>query len=91
MSFSVIVPQSPATTTPLSAKAAWWRRLDSNQRTLSERIYSPSPLTTRTLLHEAPWRVPLAKPARYQHSHLRCQSVRTTANSLLANLFSQPG
>ena len=28
----------------------WWRRLDSNQRTLSERIYSPSPLTTRTLL-----------------------------------------
>ena len=29
----------------------WWRRLDSNQRTHSERIYNPSPLTTRTLLH----------------------------------------
>jgi hypothetical protein len=29
----------------------WWRELDSNQRTLSERIYSPSPLTTRTPLH----------------------------------------
>ena len=32
----------------------WWRRLDSNQRTLSERIYSPSPLTTRTLLQASP-------------------------------------
>src|SRR5690606_4339945 len=28
----------------------WWRRLDSNQRRLSQRIYSPSPLTTRALL-----------------------------------------
>ncbi len=30
--------------------AQWWRRLDSNQRRLSQRIYSPSPLTTRALL-----------------------------------------
>lgn len=29
----------------------WWRRLDSNQRRLSQRIYSPSPLATRALLH----------------------------------------
>ena len=25
----------------------WWRELDLNQRRLSQRIYSPSPLTTR--------------------------------------------
>ena len=31
----------------------WWRRLDSNQRRLSQRIYSPSPLTTRALLQSA--------------------------------------
>ena len=31
----------------------WWRRLDSNQRRLSQRIYSPSPLTTRALLRTA--------------------------------------
>ena len=29
----------------------WWRGLDSNQRRLSQRIYSPSPLTTRAPLH----------------------------------------
>src|SRR5215218_5205654 len=28
----------------------WWRGLDSNQRRLSQRIYSPSPLTTRAPL-----------------------------------------
>jgi hypothetical protein len=32
----------------------WWRRLDSNQRTLRERIYSPSPLTTRPPLPTEP-------------------------------------
>ena len=32
----------------------WWRRLDSNQRTLRERIYSPSPLTTRPPLLTEP-------------------------------------
>ena len=30
----------------------WWRGLDSNQRRLSQRIYSPSPLTTRAPLHD---------------------------------------
>ena len=29
----------------------WWWGLDSNQRTQRERIYSPSPLTTRPPLH----------------------------------------
>ena len=29
----------------------WWRELDLNQRRLSQRIYSPSPLTTRASLH----------------------------------------
>ena len=29
----------------------WWRRLDSNQRTRREQIYSLPPLTTRPLLH----------------------------------------
>ena len=29
----------------------WWRRLDSNQRTHREQIYSLPPLTTRPLLH----------------------------------------
>ncbi len=28
----------------------WWRRLDSNQRRHSQRVYSPSPLATRALL-----------------------------------------
>src|SRR6218665_90247 len=28
----------------------WWRELDLNQRRLSQRIYSPSPLTTRASL-----------------------------------------
>lgn len=37
--------------------AAWWRGLDSNQRRLSQRIYSPSPLTTRT-----PLRIRLPEP-----------------------------
>ena len=32
----------------------WWRRLDSNQRTQRERIYSPSPLTTRPPLLTEP-------------------------------------
>src|SRR5215207_1646300 len=27
--------------------AEWWKELDLNQRRLSQRIYSPSPLTTR--------------------------------------------
>ena len=31
----------------------WWRGLDSNQRRLSQRIYSPSPLTTRAPLRTA--------------------------------------
>ena len=31
----------------------WWRGLDLNQRRLSQRIYSPSPLTTRALLRTA--------------------------------------
>jgi hypothetical protein len=48
----------PLSYTRFSATAAlpdqrWWRRLDSNQRRLSQRIYSPSPLTTRTLLQFA--------------------------------------
>ena len=32
----------------------WWRGLDSNQRRLSQRIYSPSPLTTRAPLRNSP-------------------------------------
>src|SRR5918994_4769414 len=32
----------------------WWRGLDSNQRRLSQRIYSPSPLTTRAPLPGPP-------------------------------------
>src|SRR5579872_183380 len=31
---------------------AWWRGLDSNQRRLSQRIYSPSPLATRAPLRK---------------------------------------
>ena len=34
-------------------RAGWWRGLDSNQRRLSQRIYSPSPLTTRAPLQAA--------------------------------------
>ena len=30
----------------------WWRELDLNQRRHSQRIYSPSPLTTRASLHD---------------------------------------
>ena len=30
----------------------WWWGLDLNQRRLSQRIYSPSPLTTRASLHD---------------------------------------
>ena len=29
----------------------WWRELDLNQRRHSQRVYSPSPLTTRAPLH----------------------------------------
>ena len=32
----------------------WWRGKDSNLRTLRERIYSPSPLTTRPPLQTEP-------------------------------------
>src|SRR5262249_39818219 len=32
----------------------WWRGLDSNQRRLSQRIYSPSPLTPRAPLRNSP-------------------------------------
>ena len=32
----------------------WWRGLDSNQRRHSQRVYSPSPLTTRAPLHQLP-------------------------------------
>ena len=36
---------------PRRQKASgWWRRLDSNQRRHSQRVYSPSPLATRALL-----------------------------------------
>ena len=34
--------------------AIWWREKDSNLRTLRERIYSPSPLTTRPPLQTEP-------------------------------------
>ena len=33
-----------------SVVTEWWRELDLNQRRLSQRIYSPSPLTTRASL-----------------------------------------
>ena len=33
------------------AASGWWVGLDSNQRRLSQRIYSPSPLTTRAPTH----------------------------------------
>jgi hypothetical protein len=33
----------------------WWRELDLNQRRLSQRIYSPSPLTTRASLQYSVW------------------------------------
>src|SRR6516225_6559369 len=33
-----------------SRMVRWWRGLDSNQRRLSQRIYSPSPLATRAPL-----------------------------------------
>src|SRR5690554_6714591 len=35
---------------PLSNCRQWWRGLDLNQRRLSQRIYSPPPLTTRAPL-----------------------------------------
>jgi hypothetical protein len=31
-----------------NTRETWWAGMDSNHRTLCERIYSPSPLTTRT-------------------------------------------
>src|SRR5690606_25528367 len=34
----------------LNSIRQWWRKLDLNQRRLSQRIYSPSPLTTRAFL-----------------------------------------
>ena len=37
----------------LRGPAEWWRGLDLNQRRLSQRIYSPSPLTTRAPLQSA--------------------------------------
>src|SRR5690606_2439765 len=38
----------------MASEAQWWRKLDLNQRRLSQRIYSPSPLTTRAFLRTAP-------------------------------------
>ncbi len=40
--------------TPPTGNKFWWRGLDSNQRTQRERIYSPSPLTTRPPLQNRP-------------------------------------
>src|SRR2546429_9804966 len=37
-----------------SDRLSWWRGLDSNQRRLSQRIYSPSPLATRAPLRNSP-------------------------------------
>ncbi len=44
----------------------WWRELDLNQRRLSQRIYSPSPLTTRASLHSFVriWRPSFVVPTR---------------------------
>jgi hypothetical protein len=39
---------------PQASGVVWWRGLDSNQRRLSQRIYSPSPLTTRAPLRIDP-------------------------------------
>jgi hypothetical protein len=36
----------------------WWRGLDSNQRRHSQRVYSPSPLTTRAPLLALAWNQP---------------------------------
>ena len=76
----------------------WWRRLDSNQRTLSERIYSPSPLTTRTLLHlggagllperPRPKTKGFEPDARYAAKALSCQPVRGLTAPLKSILFS---
>ena len=47
------VPASPRTLIKYQftqIDSRWWRRLDSNQRRHSQRVYSPSPLTTRALL-----------------------------------------
>ena len=38
----------------IQSKLIWWRGKDSNLRTLRERIYSPSPLTTRPPLQTEP-------------------------------------
>ena len=52
----------------------WWRGLDSNQRRLSQRIYSPSPLTTRA---------PLPASARRRACHWRKRRRRRCVRRVL--------
>ncbi len=47
-------PQHAHTKPTYSSKSLWWREKDSNLRTQRERIYSPSPLTTRPPLPTEP-------------------------------------
>ena len=59
----------------------WWRGKDSNLRTLRERIYSPSPLTTRPPLLTEPaimlifWGYVKQKPLNYQPCKLKQKST----------------
>ena len=58
----------------------WWRRLDSNQCRLSQRIYSPPPLATRALLHILwSWQRDLnPRPADYKSAALPTELCQHT-------------
>ena len=54
MLYQLSYTRTPILNPTYSSKALWWREKDSNLRTQRERIYSPSPLTTRPPLQTEP-------------------------------------
>src|SRR5262249_44710630 len=75
------------------SSGAWWRGLDSNQRTLSEQIYSLPDLTTLPPLHArrkkarrpgacAPWRFMVRPPGAVNMKLARLAALRAARGGL---------